>query len=747
MSRAAGGDSVGPSPRPLLSFLQNPDVTETAGSIPVGARRPAYLGILALLAVSFMLYQIALLRELRYQLTTLFTLTPFLFSTVVFSMALGSLVADRLSAKAFAVLRGSVALLPIVMLGSFAATLVVAQDCVGTGSGRFVGSAGGASYFNASLSAFIAVAVAGYGVVFVLQGLVFALFFREGREKGVLSDLYGVDLLASGAGALLGGGLNFVLTPVQTVLLSCGLALVTLWASRRLLGVRASHAATVSLVALGLIGAELGAGLLSRLEDPPWRAGTNFSLWSRYRRIDVRHDPETLEVFADGILFQANNLKDAAHPGDPRRTTTELIERAGRPVRDVLIIGAGTGTDVRILRSVMGERLSIVAVELDPGFVDTARAFPALWESYRTAEVVVQEGRYFLERSGRDFDLVLYAYIDPQSAIGTIGIPDANFLYTDAGLRAAFARVRPGGYLVMNRVYLAQEESEFVRRTCATVRSAGIPPQQCRLYRQKWTAPWGYYGELGSFHLTAGKGVVPPDLPASGLVELPWTEGGRATTDLFPFSLGTGVWFDALLKHVSGNLFLLLPGVLAVAALGWVMSRSAGRSTLFVLGLGSFLVESLVLFNSFLLFGDPNLSAAIAVGAFLLWNGVGSLGSARLERVRGWAVAIPAAVLLYAVTAPWLSIHTLTAPAAVRFLLFTVHLSAAGIACGAMFPAALRHFREASVPQLFFFDVVGCALAPPLFWLAISVVGVWLVAAGAGLSYAVVCAVVALRSR
>jgi hypothetical protein len=58
-------------------------------SVPARSTRTLYLGILALLAVAFMVYQMALLRELRFQLTTLFTLTPFLFSTVVFCIALG----------------------------------------------------------------------------------------------------------------------------------------------------------------------------------------------------------------------------------------------------------------------------------------------------------------------------------------------------------------------------------------------------------------------------------------------------------------------------------------------------------------------------------------------------------------------------------------------------------------------------------------------------------------------------------
>jgi hypothetical protein len=46
---------------------------------------------------------------------------------------------------------------------------------------------------------------------------------------------------------------------------------------------------------------------------------------------------------------------------------------------------------------------------------------------------------------------------------------------------------------------------------------------------------------------------------------------------------------------------------------------------------------------------------------------------------------------------------------------------------------------------MFFSDVIGCALGPVAFWLAMSAAGVWPVAAGAVLAYAAVGGVVALR--
>ena len=46
---------------------------------------------------------------------------------------------------------------------------------------------------------------------------------------------------------------------------------------------------------------------------------------------------------------------------------------------------------------------------------------------------------------------------------------------------------------------------------------------------------------------------------------------------------------------------------------------------------------------------------------------------------------------------------------------------------------------------MFFIDVIGCALAPVAFWVAMSLVGMWLVVAGALVSYSVTGVVLALR--
>jgi predicted membrane-bound spermidine synthase len=707
-----------------------------------------------MLAVSFMLFQIALLRELRFQLTTLFTLTPFLFSSVIVWIAIGSLCAGRIRSGVRDVLRWSTLVLPLLVLPLFAISISIAHALIADGdvaeNARFqamgmISQSAYDQYFRSTIIAFITVAVVGYGLIFYLQGLIFSLYFRDGREEGTLSSVYGADLIASGLGAILGGLLNFFLTPIQLVIGSTLLFLATAWVSLPLLGIRIRTAAAVTGAVLAMIlGGEILTGFLTRLEQPPWLHTVKQAIWSRYRHIDARESGDVLSIYTDGMFFQGYKTTDNKHDRDPRSLSADLIATMDPPARDVLIIGGGSGADVRILRNRIGKELNIVAVELDAGFIRMAQCFPWLWDTYSTARIVVQEGRYFLENTKELFDMVVMAYVDPQSAVGSIGVPDANFLYTDAGLKAAYARVRPGGFFLISRVYLEQEQESFVRRMCATLESAGIPKGEAAVYRGRGSGANQYFGQISSLHVIVKKGGTPPELER-GKIRLPWVSGGRPTTDLFPFSLGTGIWFDSLLSYVRRNAFPVVLASTAFLLIVLAMSTSLSRSVFFTLGFGSFLLESLVLFNSFLLLGDPNLGAALAVGFFLLWNGIGSMLSARFENRNWFYVAVPLIVLLYGVTAPLLNGITITSPVFVRTIIFALHLSLAGVAAGMMFPIALRKFREAPVPWMFFMDVLGCALAPPVFWLAISTVGIWLVMAGATLCYMIVCAVVALR--
>jgi hypothetical protein len=56
---------------------------------------------------------------------------------------------------------------------------------------------------------------------------------------------------------------------------------------------------------------------------------------------------------------------------------------------------------------------------------------------------------------------------------------------------------------------------------------------------------------LSTIHAIIAKGSQPPDVADPRVLRLEWTDGGRPTTDFFPISMVTGVWFDRLLQYVK----------------------------------------------------------------------------------------------------------------------------------------------------------------------------------------------------
>jgi spermidine synthase len=706
--------------------------------------RRKYLTILSLFAAAFMIFQIGVLRELRFQLNTIFTLAPFLFSSVIAFIGLGSLTSRWIKGDIKRVLRWAVTILPLILLPLFAVTILVATLF----SPLQPQGVTGAEYMSSVITAFVLVAVLGYGPVFFLQGMLFALYFREGRSTGILSSVYAVDLLASGAGALVGGVLLFVATPIQMVIVASGILLINLLIAAEYLNISQRLVVGEVILLLLLVLLEQTSGVMQLAESLRWReTGLAYSTWSPYRRIDVLEDQERLQVYTDGLMFHMYEKDEQAHWEDPRSLPVRLMPTDLGREPEVLVIGAGTGADVRIIRDLHPGDPSVVAVEIDGGFIETAQAFDWLWDYYRTAEIVVEEGRYYIENSDRQFDMVIYAYVDPQSAISKIGIPDANFLYTDRAIRRAYERVRDGGILAITRVFLVHQEESFVGRLVATLEAAGISPSQTSIYRIQGSFPWSYYGRLSTIHVFVRKGGEAPVVQDPRLTSLAWAPGDRATTDFYPFSLVTQAWFGTLAEYVLGSPLTLI--LIGIVALGLIvrLSTSVGHVNFFLLGFGSFLVESLVLFNSFLLIGNPSLSAAVAIGFFLIWNAVGSRLSDRLERSSWFYALVPIAVLAYAATAPLLNGLTIAHPVALRTAVFSIHLALVGIVVGAMFPISLRSFTNERVSSMFFIDLIGCAIAPIAFWLAMSVYGTTLVSVAGVVSYVTVSLILFARLR
>jgi hypothetical protein len=120
---------------------------------------------------------------------------------------------------------------------------------------------------------------------------------------------------------------------------------------------------------------------------------------------------------------------------------------------DVLIIGAGTGNDVAVALSQGAKHVD--AVEIDPVLQRLGREHhPDKPYSDPRVSVHINDGRAYLERTGKHYDLVVLALTDSLTIIsGQSSLRLENYLFTEDAMRSVRERLKPGGQFSMYNYY------------------------------------------------------------------------------------------------------------------------------------------------------------------------------------------------------------------------------------------------------------------------------------------------------
>jgi hypothetical protein len=134
---------------------------------------------------------------------------------------------------------------------------------------------------------------------------------------------------------------------------------------------------------------------------------------------------------------------------------------------DVLVIGAGTGNDVAVALSQGARRVD--AVEIDPALMQIGRdRHPDRPYSDPRVTTHVDDGRAFMERTDRRYDLILLALPDSATIVtGQSALRLENYLFTTQALARARSLLKPGGTLAMYNYY----EPWLLDRYANTVRT------------------------------------------------------------------------------------------------------------------------------------------------------------------------------------------------------------------------------------------------------------------------------------
>jgi hypothetical protein len=293
-------------------------------------------------------------------------------------------------------------------------------------------------------------------VVFVAVTTAMA-FVGEGvaREfaKFEALEAYRLDLIGSIAGIVGFSALSFLHAPPLAWGVVVAVALVALYLPRPGL-----------LQIAGLLA------LLAILGVESFASGTS---WSPYYKIEVKQDANLHApvVSVNGVPHQVVLPISAKVP----IIYTKVYDRvAPNDVNDVLIVGAGTGNDVAYALSRGAKRVD--AVEIDPRLHQLGKELhPDHPFADPRVHSHIDDGRAFLQRTHRHFDLILFALPDSITLVaGQSSLRLESYLFTKEAIEAARDHLTPNGAFGMYNYY---EQRWLIDRYAGTLNEVfGRPP-------------------------------------------------------------------------------------------------------------------------------------------------------------------------------------------------------------------------------------------------------------------------------
>ncbi len=327
------------------------------------------------------------------------------------------------------------------------------------------------------------------------------------------------------------------------------------------------------------------------------------AVWSPYYKVTYRSygygGVPIMDISVNGIPHQ--QAIPAAYRLQWERQYAMPYERAAvRSLDDVLIVGAGSGTDVAIALSKGAKHVD--AVEIDPKLRELGGAFHPD-HPYADPRVTthITDGRAFLERTAKKYDLILFALPDSLTLVsGASSLRLESYLFTQESMRAAHDHLKPGGAFSMYNYYREQwlvdrlastAQAAFGHKPCVdqvgagqqAVITAGVTPDA-----QRCGGEWA----------GAQAGTPPPAVDDRPFLYL----HGRDIPSIYLITLG----------------LILLVSVIAVRAVAGPFRRMRPYADLFLLGVSFLLLETKNVTGFALLFGTTWVVNAVVFAGVLV---------------------------------------------------------------------------------------------------------------------------------
>ena len=366
-----------------------------------------------------------------------------------------------------------------------------------------------------------------------------------------------------------------------------------------------------------------------------------YDTYSPYYRISLtRYSDGQEHIGVNGIPHQA--LHPLGAPGWEPFYHQVYEWFPGRTFEDVLIVGAGAGSDVALaLERGAGH---VDAVEIDPGIqrIGIERHPDRPYDSERVNRYV-NDGRAFLANTDKRYDLVVFALPDSLTLVSNqANVRLESFLFTEEAFESVADHLTDDGVFVLYNYY---REPWLVAKLAAMLEAAFAHQPLIRTYDNVMAA------------LAAGPAVAAladGRPPGDGVDAVPATEAPAPAMarDDWPFVYLRTPFIAPYYLAALGILLAWATVTVSVAARfsGTTLRRFSPH--FFVLGVAFLVLETRSLVSFSLLFGTTWLVNALAFFGILVSVLLAILVNARFPIARPWPYYV---ALLASLAVAWLT--------------------------------------------------------------------------------------------
>ncbi len=201
--------------------------------------------------------------------------------------------------------------------------------------------------------------------------------------------------------------------------------------------------------------------------------------------------PEQLAVFSDADAMTAITRFDGdIEPISFLGQTSSALPYQFRAMDDVLVLGAGTGSDV--LQALLFQSPHIDAVEANPQMIELVQddyaAYAGNLYNLPQVEVHQSEARAYITNTERQYDLITMSFLSGAGTTGGLYSMSENYLFTVESIRDTLSHLKPGGYLSITQP--ATLPPRMIPKLIATISAAldteTLTPSQSLMLIRSW---------------------------------------------------------------------------------------------------------------------------------------------------------------------------------------------------------------------------------------------------------------------